>query len=165
MTLINRIQVIDPEPSIPRYGLMLLGLASDGQRVELSSTRHPSEIAESLSGMIDSSLFAGLLGYSKRDFIGTVAGNKFQIYCSSKGRNSWRPVLAGTIESVPAGSQIKASFDFHPLVRVGTVCWLYGVSSFAVSMMSTADWFGALQFAGMAVAVGPIVYAAQFIAR
>jgi hypothetical protein len=60
-----------------------------------------------------------------RSFEGVVAGDTFRIIRVVRGRNSFRPVLHGRIESAPSGgTRVVVSFRLHPIVAVFMAAFL-----------------------------------------
>jgi hypothetical protein len=58
-------------------------------------------------------------------FEGVVEGDTFRIHRAVRGRNSFRPMLHGRIETTPSGrARIVVSFRLHPIVAVFMAVWL-----------------------------------------
>ena len=114
----DKIKIIDSKPTVLGYILTSLGLAGYGQGIELESSRGSLEIISSLNSVLDSSSSSWPFGASKSKYTGNVIGQRFQISCRPRGRNTWCPILYGTIEQLPLGSKIKARFDLHPLAKI-----------------------------------------------
>ena len=145
------VRIEPPKKGLMRYPLIWLGLAHDNE-IELESTRSASEIISSLASAIDKSPASWLAGASECKYIGSVTMRHFKIYCSSRGRDSWRPVLYGEIEEAPTGSKLKAHFEMHPLVKVGMAIWLLLVLSMAISFQDPfiKCWFLGMFLVGLA---------------
>ncbi len=162
--LAHKITTKQNKLTLLRCILMFLGLAGDGEEIELRSLRQPWQIISSLNAALDSSFSASILGYSKREFIGRAEGCNFQVYCSSQGKNTWRPVLRGTIVHTAEGSVVKAQFDIHEIAKVSALIWIVGVSATAYSFLAI-DKYMAYQLIGMAFAVGPMAFFVGLIVR
>ena len=147
-----------------RCVLIFLGLSCDGEAIELKSSRQAWQIISALNAALDSSFTARGLGYSKREFIGCAEGKDFQVYCSSQGKNTWRPVLRGKVLDKEGGSLIEAHFDIHDLAKMASLIWIIVVSSTAYSFLSI-DKYTACHLFAMAFAVGPIAFFVGFIVR
>ena len=58
-------------------------------------------------------------GYDdRRPFIGQFDGRTFDVMRTSRGRNSFRPRIRGTIEPVAAGSRIQGTMQLHEAVTL-----------------------------------------------
>lgn len=153
-----------PPLTLHRCLAMLFAVASDGQTVTLRSFKQRHEIEASLNEAVDSSFLAISSGTSKAQFVGKIEGHKFSIFCSFPGRNSWRPVLNGSIEQTAEGSLITAHFDFHPLAKIAAIGWLLGVGYAGVGMMSIDKHVG-FQLLYMAGMIGPIALLVSLLVR
>jgi hypothetical protein len=142
---VGQIKITHPKPT-PINSLMRLFLLSlDGQAIEVDSNKQPQEIISTLTSVVDTSFLAWMgFSFSKSKYAGQVSGTSFQIYWKSGGRNSWRPVLSGTVEAIPEGSKIHGYFDLHPLAKFAIIVWMFIVLNQAAFSLNMHDSFGTM---------------------
>jgi len=105
------------------FVLVLLGLAYNTEQLEIDSSKQPEEIITSLKANVNFSWFGG--HPFKAHFVGRLKDNSFRVWWYSPGRrNSWIPVLYGTVERTSSGSKIRAHFDIDFGVKIFTSAWL-----------------------------------------
>lgn len=56
--------------------------------------------------------------HKRRPFIGRFDGTSFDVMRTSRGRNSFRPRIRGTIESATGGTRIRGTMQLHEAVVV-----------------------------------------------
>lgn len=59
-----------------------------------------------------------------KPFKGIIIGNKFKIQRLSRFRNSWIPIIEGTISSRSYGTNIKVKMTSHPIVQIFMTIWI-----------------------------------------
>lgn len=60
----------------------------------------------------------------EKPFKGTILENKFKIQRLSRYRNSWIPIIEGTISSKSYGTNIKVKMTAHPIVQIFMTIWI-----------------------------------------
>lgn len=53
-----------------------------------------------------------------RPFVGNMVGNRFDVMRASRGRNSFRPRIRGSVETTISGSEIRGTMQLHEMVMV-----------------------------------------------
>lgn len=134
MTGSSKVKIVDPKHKVLRFILWLSGFAFDMRSIEVDSNRQPSEIMDSLQQSVDSSCGGPIfMIFSKQKYIGSIGDNKFQICCSQKARNSFIPILYGSIEKTITGSKILARFNISPIVQTFLAIFMLMVVWAAIS--------------------------------
>lgn len=64
---------------------------------------------------------------------GRVKGNRFTLMKRGGGRNSFRPIIKGTVSQNGTGAHIKISMRLHFFVTAFMFVWLYGVGAACLS--------------------------------
>lgn len=86
---------------------------------------------------------AGAVNSAEKYFWGSVLVNGFALSPRPAGRNSWRPVLKGTIRERPGGGcQIEIKAGVHPLSLALTLVWLGLLTFFSVGIWGTIPAMG-----------------------
>jgi hypothetical protein len=101
------------------------------EEMEFESSQQPSEIISALNTIVDSSQPTSTLGlFSKAEYVGQISDKHFEICCRQPylpldaRRNSFLPILYGTIEQIPGGSKIKTHFDIHSTLKIAIVLFM-----------------------------------------
>jgi hypothetical protein len=90
-------------------------------------------------------------------FIGSVQDDSFKMKRNIRYRNSFLPMIRGTISSYGVGTRVSMTMFLHPAVAIFMIFWLSMVGSVAVShpTVSPIPW-GMLAF-GLAISVGGFI--------
>jgi hypothetical protein len=103
----------------------------------------PGEAGERLSAAIAAPLSSNAY-HEPRPFSGRFSGASFDVMRTSRGRNSFRPRIRGTIESATGGSRIHGTMQLHEMVVVfvGFIVlgpmWLF--VQLILQSMETGQW-------------------------
>jgi len=62
-----------------------------------------------------------------RPFLGAVRGHAFRLRRDVKGRNSFLPMIWGSVQGGPAGTEVSVTMFVHPLVAAFVLFWLSAV--------------------------------------
>lgn len=85
----------------------------------------------------------GAVNSAEKYFWGSVLVNGFALSPRPTGRNSWRPVLKGTIREQPGGGcRIEVKGGVHPLSMALTLVWLGSLVFFSVGIWATIPAMG-----------------------
>src|SRR5688572_24183093 len=82
--------------------------------------------------------------HESRPFSGRMSGASFDVMRTSRGRNSFRPRIRGTIASATGGSRIQGTMQLHELVLVVvgfmvlSPMWLF--IQLALASAQTGQW-------------------------
>ena len=90
---------------------------------------------------------------------GKVTGGRFQIHRFISGRNSFIPVLEGTIERGSAGSVMNILARPDWLVLALVIAWMILVASISFSVYA----YGGLLFPFLLALAGPVIATASFV--
>lgn len=92
------------------------------------------------------------LGRTEQPFRGRVTGDGFKISRQIRYRNSFLPVLIGTLRRSGSGTEVAVVMRMHLVVAAFSAFWLAGVLSALVGITSSHGPLGAtLAIAGMLV--------------
>lgn len=134
-------------------------------RFEIELSAPPPVIAERLRAVVRSRLsfkeaFRQSFPFNRAEgppFIGSVQENSFKMKRNIAYRNSFLPMIRGTISSYGVGTRVAVTMFLHPIVAIFLIFWLGTIASVAVShpTMSWIPW-GMLAF-GIALSVGGFI--------
>ena len=90
-------------------------------------------------------------------FIGSVQDDSFKMRRNIRYRNSFLPMIRGTIASYGVATRVSVTMFLHPIVAIFMIFWLGSIASVAIShpTMSPIPWF-MLAF-GVALTVGGFI--------
>jgi len=91
-----------------------------------------------------------LLHRTTRPFTGSMTGDSFSIIRTSRGRNSARPMIRGTLEAAGGGSRIQGTMRLHEVVVVFMGLLILLSAGFFLNMLlhglNTGRWDVSLAF-------------------
>jgi hypothetical protein len=86
------------------------------------------------------------LGAGSASFEGSVTGSSFEIQRIIQYRNSFLPLIAGTIRAEAVGCSISLTMGLHPFVLAFSAIWLSGVAMVCAMFGLRALAGGSLEF-------------------
>lgn len=95
---------------------------------------------------------------STRDFCGTVGFDRFQISPRIDYRNSFLPIISGTVERDNDGSVVSMRAKMHPFVSWFTIFWVCGVLFFLMVSLTKLFWPGIAGPLFMLAVMGGLLY-------
>ena len=106
---------------------------------EYSSNMMPEELAERMAQFVEPRRFwtrSLFRGERSKSFEGEVSATTFNIRPIIRYRNSFIPIIKGTISPAENGSKIKLEMNLHPFVKYFVTMWLgmVGMGFFAISI-------------------------------
>lgn len=110
-----------------------------------------SQVQERLAAHVEPRNFWNLFGSSGNSFVGKIEGNSFKICRDISYRNSFLPVMCGTLEPHPSGTKISVRMRLHLLVMAFLIFWIWQAIKFALPFTAVALW---AEFGQAAVMVG-----------
>jgi hypothetical protein len=113
------------------------------EKLELVSALRPDEAIAKLAESVEPKKWFRWFGRSRCPFEGQIVGSTFDINRIIGYRNSFLPMIRGTVSPHPAGSQIGIRMALHPSVLVFACVWV-GIAILAsvailVSMLTESD--------------------------
>ena len=72
-------------------------------------------------------------------FIGSVDGTKFHIRRDIRYRNSFLPLIRGSVTATPKGARVLITMHLHPLVAAFMVFWLGAVGVGAIGIFASQN--------------------------
>ena len=79
-----------------------------------------------------------------RPFAGRLSGNSFDVMRTSRGRNSFRPRIRGTIEPATTGARIQGTMGLHEMVMVIMAVFLGLPTMVLISLLAGSVRSGSL---------------------
>lgn len=96
-------------------------------------------------------------------FIGKVEGNVFRIRRDIHYRNSFLPLVRGSVTPSSNGTKVSISMHLHPFVALFMLFWLGGVGSGMIAAVTSQSGnIGAALFPGGMFAFGIVLTAGGF---
>lgn len=113
---------------------MILKYLIPFDRFVIRSPLSSAAAGEALQAVVEPRKFLRV-GAGSRDFEGEVENGHFKIARQINYRNSFRPVVAGTIEPAPGGSVIRVTLRPSIFVMIFCLVWLNFVVSVGTSLV------------------------------
>lgn len=132
----------------------------------LQSRFHSSKSPETIYGFLRSHTALGAASRlqsrpelaSARDFIGTVEFDRFQISPRLHYRNSFLPIISGTVDRDNGGSVVSLRAKMHPFISGFTIFWLCPVLFVLLISLSRLLWQGIAVCLFLLAAMGCFLY-------
>ena len=117
------------------------------RKIVISSSLTEVELLNRLSEMVDleKSVFSLKYANPSKKYVGKVEGKTFKIYRKIKGRNSFIPIIQGTIIDNIAARNIKINMRLHFAV----ILFLLWVSGFLIWDIIKRNDYNGLLFIGL----------------
>ena len=118
-----------------------------------------SLVQERLAAHVEPRNFWNFFGSSGDSFVGKVEGNSFKICRDISYRNSFLPIMCGTLEPHPSGTKISVRMRLHLLVMAFLIFWIWQAIKLALPFTAVAFWAEIGQAAVMVGAALLMTYA------
>ena len=86
------------------------------RRFTIQSALPPEQARSRLMGAIGPARTSVLQQRDSRPFTGSMTGAAFSITRASQGRNSFRPLIRGSVEPAPGGTRVEGTMRLHQVV-------------------------------------------------
>jgi hypothetical protein len=118
-----------------------------------------SQVQERLAAHVEPRNFWNFFGSSGNSFVGKIEGNSFKICRDISYRNSFLPIMCGTLEPHPSGTKISVRMRLHLLVMAFLIFWFWQAIKFVLPFTAVAFWAEIGQAAVMVGAALLMTYA------
>lgn len=105
----------------------------------IESPLRPDAIAARIAGELDAPGFAGFSAAGVRPWIGTVSGEKLEMWRRIAYRNSFLPVVRARLVPTATGTRALVTMSLALLTRVVLGAWFFGATVAAVGLASTGE--------------------------
>jgi len=79
-----------------------------------------------------------------RPFVGRMVGSSFDVMRATRGRNSFRPRIRGSVETASGGSEVRGSMQLHEIVLVVMAVFLGLPTMVLISLLAGSVSRGSL---------------------
>jgi len=129
---------------------------------QITSSKSPEEIADILRSVTDSN--NTFLCHSSKEFLGTVRPNDFKIVSNINYRNSFLPVIKGTIHQNGTSSIVNIKMQLSLMIRIFLYFWL-GTLVFPFFILLLYNLIFPMQELGMLLIISFFVAIAPLMTR
>jgi hypothetical protein len=98
------------------------------------------QVQERLAAHVEPRNFCNLFGSSGNSFVGKIEGNSFKIFRDISYRNSFLPIMCGTLEPHPSGTKVSVTMRLHLLVLAFLIFWIWQAIKITLPFTAEAFW-------------------------